>query len=230
MRGERRTHRSPRHFGVKSNATSNRLYLLQALPLRPGETVAGSRTSVHFCTNHVYTPQSPGLIVHSALYFVSMRTMPEVIQKIFITPETTNPATLPGSRKWSGVLFRDIFNTHYATADEWIESDTSTATDAALPPLIHTMDVVNDDEQELTYEEFIFQQTGFHLPIEGCQRVSSRTNLIRASGVMPVHGPASGQIISVGNIRGSHKHSVTKNLLAREYGFLALVDRDWETR
>lgn len=138
------------------------------------------------------------------------------MQEVFIDQERSDTAALPGSRTWEGCLFRQIFNDFYATTDEWIADDASTVSFKALPPLIQTMEVVGDDEQELTYHEWIFQQTGFMLPTEGCQEVSARASRARMSNLalMDGHGAA------FGHFEVSHTHSVQKNLVAKEPSFI----------
>ena len=152
----------------------------------------------------------------SGFYFVRLSVLPSALQEIFIDQTRADNAAMPGSRTWEGALFRQIFNDYYATTDEWIADDTSTVNSAALPPLVQTMAIVGDDEQELTYHEWIFQQTGFNLPTEGCQQVSRRNSRAGLSNLalMDGHGAA------FGHFEVSHTHSVQMNLAAKEPSFI----------
>lgn len=142
--------------------------------------------------------------------------LPSALQEIFIDQTRTDTAALPGSRTWEGSLFRQIFNDYYATTDEWIADDTSTVNSATLPPLVQTMAVVGDDEQELTYHEWIFQQTGFNLPTEGCQQVSRMNSRARMSNLSLQDGHGA----AFGHFEVHHRHSVQRNLAAKEPSFI----------
>ena len=158
-------------------------------------------------------------MIASGLYFVSMLTLPDALQEVFIDASRTPASALPGNRTWTGAVFREIFNTHFADADQWIADDTSTVIEHELPPLIKTIEVVGTDEEELTYMEWIFQQTGFNLPTVGCDVMSRRNSLAGFSNMSLV----AGRDAAFGHFRVSHVHSVQKNWLAREPSFVAVV-------
>ena len=148
-----------------------------------------------------------------------MLTLPDALQEVFIDSERTATDALPGNRTWTGAVFREVFNTHFADADQWIASDTSTVIEHTLPALIKTIEVVGTDEEELTYMDWIFEQTGFNLPSVGCEVMSRRNSMAGFTNLSLV----AGRDAAYGHFRASHVHSVQKNYLAREPSFVAII-------
>jgi hypothetical protein len=58
--------------------------------------------------------------------------------------------------RFEAQAFRNIFNDQFATSEFMISSPDSLETQAMLPELIQTMEVVGDDELNLTYDEWVY--------------------------------------------------------------------------
>ena len=157
-------------------------------------------------------------MIASALYFVSMQVLPDELREVFIDSTRTPTSALPGTWTWTKAVFREIFNTHFADADTWITGVPSDIS-ADLPPLVKTIEVVGTDEEELTYDEWIFQQTGFNLPSIGCEPMSRMNSLGRFSSTSLVEGRGA----AYGHFRVNHVHRVAKNHLAAEPSFVGIV-------
>ena len=186
--------------------------------------MAGLKGRVEFLTERVYQVNSPGLVFVSGVYFVSMSVLPDELRTVFIDQSRGDTAALPSNRTWTGECFREIYNSWFATIDEFISADVSTDIQRRLPPLIQTIEVVGDDEPEMTYDDWIYAQTGRRLPKMGCERMFSRatrggfkfTELLDAS-----QG-------AVGHIGDIHHISCRKNRAAAEPGFVCLIAGCWE--
>ena len=216
MLGQRRIHRSfPETY--RDTLPPGQLQLAGCTALRAGETVAGRSAEVSVSIPTIFR-DSPRLIFHSAVYMVAMETLPSDLEAVFTDPDRTE-----GFLDWTGYVFTDVYNTHYATPDILLSSKV-TPTRAltyrsGMPPLIQTMGVVGDDELEPDYREMVYLQTGTRLPIRGCTLLSSKSS--RVPIIDPFHTRGS----MGGIMYAKHMHNMSKNLLAREWSFIATVDR-----
>lgn len=225
MLAERRLHRDSDH-DFRGAGHAGQLRLVNDLhALRAGETLAGARISVSIQSKRLYAETSPKLIFHSAVYMVAVSTLPTDLQMVFTDPDSTRTVV-----DWPTHCFRDIYNTHYATPDLALSSQSNsfatppnveTYRSAPVPDLIQTMSVVGDDELEPDYREMIYLQTGHMLPEMGCEKLSSRTSLSNFGDVEVVAGDRAGRL------EASHLHSISKNHVAAEYSFICVVAGTW---
>ena len=156
--------------GVKVGGT---LRLLEFHPIRPGETVQGFNGSLHCITTNVYDVLSPRPIFVAGAFFVTMATLPESLKNVFVDRQRELTAALP--QKFSSACFREIYNNYFAADDYFISSDTHVI-QRVLPPIIRTMEVISDDEQQPTYSEWIYAQSGRYPARIGIERLSQKVN------------------------------------------------------
>ena len=155
----------------------------------------------------------PPPLVFSALYMVGLEYMDEAFRRFFLTDAD---ATVD----WSGEAFKQVYNRYFADEDYYL---TTTPDAANLRPLIQTIDIVEDDELELSWSEFVEFQTGFPVRMPGAEVLSFK---IGRSGVSPDMGSVIDNVW-YGHLRKSFQHSVSKNHLAAQGAVLIMVCGNW---
>jgi hypothetical protein len=136
-------------------------------------------------------------------------------------------AALPKSGTFSANCFRNIVNDSFADSDTLIVSESSKATQAEIPSLIQTMELINDDNLSVTYDEMIYLITGYYPKNNKSENLTSRINkaaLVTPSLVIPTTGDPT----LAGMYGVVHKHSFQRNYICIEPTWLCLVVAMWE--
>jgi hypothetical protein len=128
-------------------------------------------------------------------------------------------------------VFRNIFNDHFASAEYMITSNAMQETQAVLPPLKQTIEVVGDDTLNLTYDEWVYLVTGFYPKDNKSMSLGSRarkgslawTNLITAGADDDAALDAYGKWVA------RHNFGYNDNLICIEPTFFMFVAGIWET-
>lgn len=141
--------------------------------------------------------------------------MEEGFRRFFLTDADNS------SIRWPEEAFKQVYNRYFADEDYFLTADT--VTQANLRPLIQTIDIVGDDELELSWPEFVEFQTGFPVRMPGAEVLSFK---IGRAGLMT----DSVQYIdntAYAHFRKSFQHSVTKNRLAAQGAIMLMVSGHW---
>lgn len=229
MRGERRLPES-RFVGgfevlshtsdlVGSSRSGGVISLIGAHALRPGETLQGFSGAVTFLTSDAYSIHSPRPIYYAGLFLVTMATLPEALKQVWLDRDRGDTAALP--LKFSDACFREIYNNYFANDDRVIDTALTNTTERNLPPLIRTMEVVNDDEMDESWAEWIYSQTGRYPARIGCERLDdgmARSRMVATEMI------TAGSVLRAGCHWGAAVGlSSRKNFAVTEPGFICLV-------
>ena len=144
--------------------------------------------------------------------------------------ERSVTAVLPVSGSYEASLFRNVFNDHFATAEHLIPAEESKETQAVLPELRQTMEVIGDDDLNLTYDEWVYLVTGWYPKNNKSMRLSSRARpaSLAWTTLLTDGADADAPVDTYGKFVGRDVISFNKNLIAVEPSFLIFVAGIWE--
>ena len=166
-------------------------------------------------TEKMYPIYTPSPIVSSKLVFVGLQYMEEKYRRFFL--DDSDVAGI----NWAQGAFRAYYNHHIADEDYYIQP-TEDVLDAALPPMIPTIDLVGDDELELSWPEFVEYQSGFKPSIPGAEILSGPTGRMKR-----IMLPAVEDNTQYVHYERMFNHSVTKNHVADQGGVLLQLIFNW---
>lgn len=209
--------------------------MLEHFAVRPGCTLQGMRIALQLLTFESYSVHGAAPIFFSGWYMVKLSQLPDNFRQVFTETSGTGAghrdvnADLPYGGDYTGPVFRNIFNDHFADHETWISSENSVATQAVLPEMIDTMEVVGDDDVDLTYDEMMYLITGFY------PKNNNSINLTFQKGRGKMMSPqsfaqagADSRLAVGGKFAAQHTHSYQKNLASAEPMFFMLVAGIWE--
>lgn len=141
--------------------------------------------------------------------------MPEKFRRFFLNDAD---ATL----NFAQGAFREVYNRYFGDEDYYI-TESEDRLNAQLRALIQTIEIVGDDELELSWQDFVEFQTGFRPSMPGAEILSFK--IARA-------GMASRMFKVEDNTAYAHfartfKHSVRRNRLAAQGGVLIEINGCW---
>ena len=134
-------------------------------------------------SHEVYGIRSPAPIITAGAFWIKASQLPDQFVTIFSDLERSNTAAIPVSGSYEASLFRNLFNDYYATSEYIIAAEESKETQAILPIIKQTMEVVGDDELNLSYDEWVYLVTGWYPKNNKSQRLASYAR--RASFIAP---------------------------------------------
>ena len=106
-------------------------------------------------------------IVHSAVYLVDISRLKSADAAMEFFSDKSG--TITWAEKWSKEAFQEVYNSYYADNDTF-QADAAFHYDA--PEILDTLELSGDEDDE-TYREWIYHETGYRLKIPGCERISS---------------------------------------------------------
>ena len=151
----------------------------------------------------------------SGLYFLSFEYFPEDFRRFFLQADDM---TLQHAQ----VAFRLLYN-HYFGDEDYYLTESEYVLEAALRPMIQTIEIVGDDELELTWEDFVEFQTGFRPMTRVGEMLSWR---ISRAGRMLRAGSVEDNVYYSHHIQ-SFSHSVVKNHVAGQGGVVMWLLGNW---
>ena len=164
--------------------------------------------------------------------------MPDAYQQVFADLDRSAAAGFPSDLPQSGFdpqLFRMVYNERFATVDYMIVDEGSEETQALLPALSHTMEIVGDDSLNLTYDEWVYLTTGWYPKNNKTMSLGSRVrkmNLAWVSMLMDTGGGTSAletsEVDAYGKFVARHNFGWNSNLICVEPSFLVFVAGIWE--
>lgn len=181
-------------------------------------------------SEQAYSIHSPDPIVVAGVYWVKASQLPDQFTTVFADLERSHSAALPLSGSFEASCFRNIFNDYFATAEFIIPSESSKETQALLPVLKQTMEVVGDDELNLSYDEWVYLVTGWYPKNNKSMRLGSyarRAKLISPTLLLD-RADADASVDIYGKYGAMPSFSYQKNLIAVEPSFLCFVAGIWE--
>lgn len=202
--------------------------LIECIGLRPGTTLQGFKSTFNILSEKVYGVHSPSPIYFSGFYLIKASQLPDEFRNVFsqTSDQRGDSTALPKSGKFSANCFRNIVNDHFASAHELIVDESSEATQALLPELVQTMEVVGDDELDLTYDEMIYLITGYYPKDNASMNLTFQKGKGGLVGGSLVSGASV--VTLAGHFGAMHNHSYSKNLICIEPSFLIGVAGVWE--
>ena len=177
-----------------------------------------------------YDIHSPPPIYITGCYWIKASQLPDEFTPVFSDTDRADDAALPTSGSFSASCFRNIVNDHFATSDYIIPSEDSKETQALLPKLRQTMEVVGDDELELTYDEWVYLTTGWYPKNNKSQLLGSRARRAAFSyGTLLLdNADNDAPVRPYGVFTAMHNYGFNRNLIAVEPSFLCIVGGVWE--
>lgn len=212
--------------------TGGALRVVKAIALRPGTTLQGFRGFHEVISRQTYGINSPKPILLTGAYFLKLSELPWDWQAVFADIDRAPTAAFPLSTSLTASLFREVYNHHFAQIEYRISSEESQETQALLPPLVDTVEIVGDDTMALSYGEYIELVTGYPLKVSGAMSLGSHlapmnlafTTLMNETPV----ADASSPIDVYGKFVARRNFGWNKNLIAVEPSFLIFVAGIWE--
>jgi hypothetical protein len=133
--------------------------------------------------------------------------------------------------RFEAQAFRNIFNDQFATAEFMITDPDSLETQAMLPELIQTMEVVGDDELNLTYDDWVYLVTGWYPKNNKSQRLASRARRMGLAWtqLLTAGADADAPVGAYGKWVAKHDYGLDENIIAIEPTFIYFVAGLWET-
>lgn len=172
---------------------------------------------------------------------MSIAAMPDSVRKIVEDDQAIDAVKLPSGSTWTREAFKQVYNDYYAFPDSIItdlnaDLDKAPSADHAgeyydnrkivgrLHPLLRTMEVIGDDEVDLSYDEWVYAQTGRWPRSHGIEVLSQKMSRANFSsvGMLPGLNQPAGlleQTLTVGTMRN---HACT------EAAILLTVAGFWE--
>lgn len=150
----------------------------------------------------------------SGVYLVGFQHLPEDARRFFLSDADS---VVP----WAEHAFREIYNLRFSDEDYYIPENTN-VTGATLRELIQTIDIVGDDELELTWPEFVEFQTGFPVNIPGAEILSWSIAAAQLS--------KQSHFVDDKEYRHFYRtfsHSIRKNHLSAQGAILMVVSGNW---
>lgn len=209
------------------------LRLVSSFALRPGSTLQGLRCSFEVVSKSVYSVHSPPPILVTGIYLVKLSQLDDRYQVMFTDLSRADSASFPSGvpDRFEAPAFRNIFNDQFATAEFMISDPDSLETQAMLPELIQTMEVVGDDELNLTYDEWVYLVTGWYPKNNKSQRLASRARRMGLAWtqLLTAGADADAAVDAYGKWVAKHDYGLDRNIIAIEPTFLFFVAGLWET-
>lgn len=179
---------------------------------------------VRLVSQSMYPVYGPPPIVFSGLYLVGLEYLPEDFRRFFLTDSDTTPIS------WSTAAFVEVYNRYFADEDYYLthsdlagNSSLSHIHSARLRPLIQTIDIVGDDELELTWQDFVEFQSGFRPSMPGAEVLDFK--MARAAWITDAGGIEQDAYYS--HYGRNFNHSVRKNHVAGQGAVLLHVIGNW---
>jgi hypothetical protein len=161
---------------------------------------------------------------------VKASQLPDQYQNVFTDLERADSAVLPLAGSYEAQCFRNIFNDQFATAEHMITSESSKETQALLPEIRQTMEVIGDDELNLTYDEWVYLVTGWYPKNNKSMSLGSRARrgTLAFTALLTDGADADAPVDAYGKFVARHTMGFNKNLIAIEPSFLCFVAGVWE--
>ena len=159
--------------------------------------------------------------------------MPDIYQQMFADLDRAETAAFPTGMPQGGFdpqLFRMIYNERFATAEFLIASESSEETQAVLPQLTQTMEVVGDDTLHLTYDEWVYYVTGWYPKNNKTMSLGSRARRMTLGWTTLITdgADADAPVDAYGKYVAMHKMGWNKNLICVEPCFIVFIAGVWE--
>ena len=190
---------------------------------RPGATLQGHVTSIDFLTDQTYDVHSYRPIFISAMAWVKASQLPDVMTRVFTDPTRTEDQDFPIATDFSSACFRNFFNDVFATQEYLIVDEEFQGSQAVIPPMIQTMEVVGGDELELSYDDYIYLLTGYYPKNNKSQLLGFRTTRGKMFAPTMLMPQAAGKPVVGAKFSARHTYSSNKNMIAIEPSFLIAI-------
>lgn len=193
----------------------------------------GFRSKVEFLTEDTYDILGPRPIYHSAYYWIKAAQLPDQYAQVFADLARADDASFPyNNTPFSASCFRNLYNDYYATQEYMITAETNKETQAVLPPLLLSMEVVGGDELELSYDDWVYLITGFYPKNNKSQKLAAKVTkagMMAPTMLVPFAESSTAQDpVLACRYSAVHDYSFDKNMIAVEPSFLCLVAGVWE--
>ena len=149
---------------------------------------------------------------------------------MFADIDRSNTATIPLTDAFTPALFRNVYNDHFAQIDYQIADEGSEETQALLPPLVTTVEIVGDDTMNLSYDDYIYLVTGYYP--KNNKSMGLRFTMQRMGPLLPTLITDAADVDAPMDIY--HKFGATvslgwnRNLICIEPSFVLFVAGIWE--
>ena len=166
----------------------------------------------------------------SGVYTFPFSELDDAWQEMFTDSSRTITSPMPEGRDLRGEIFRKVYNDWYGGSNEFfIPTSKNKETQGVLRELIQTMEVVGDDDLELTYDEWIYLNTGSYPRMSKCRCLGMRVT--RGKFIFPVHNLQAADrdtgVTVFGKWANRHEYSWNKNLLCIEPTVVAFIGGAW---
>ena len=188
-----------------------------------GATLQGHVTSIDFLTDQTYDVHSYRPIFISAMAWVKASQLPDVMTRVFTDPTRTEDQDFPIATDFSSACFRNFFNDVFATQEYLIVDEEFQGSQAVIPPMIQTMEVVGGDELELSYDDYIYLLTGYYPKNNKSQLLGFRTTRGKMFAPTMLMPQDAGKPVVGAKFSARHTYSSNKNMIAIEPSFLIAI-------
>lgn len=164
---------------------------------------------------------------------IKVSDMPDIYQQMFADLDRAETAAFPTGMPSNGfdpMLFRMIYNERFATAEFLIASESSEETQAVLPQITQTMEVVGDETLHLTYDEWVYHVTGWYPKNNKTMSLGTRVRRMNLGWTTLITDGADNDapVDAYGKYVARHNMGWNKNLIAVEPCFVAFIAGIWE--